>query len=304
MDKKLHNDNFLARWAEGQLSESEKTDFEKTKDFQAYQAILNGTNVLEVPKFDRASLFNKIQQNKQQTTKVKRLPLLNKWAFVVAASVALIVGYVLFFNNTVNFTTDYGEQLAITLPDNSKVMLNAKSKLFYNKSDWESKRNLNLEGEAYFEVTKGKTFSVKTHQGTVTVLGTQFSVNADDTTFEVICYEGKVKVTHATDTRILTKGKALRLIAQDIEDWELTTNAPSWLQQKSTFNNTPLKQVITALEKQYDVVIDASKIDISAIRYTGGFTHNDLDKALKTVFQPLKIKFTFGKKNIIFLAKK
>lgn len=302
MNNNTHNDDFLARWIAGELPEAEKIAFEKTKEFQAYKAILNGTDLLEVPKLDKDAFYEKVKQQRQVKPKGKLISLIPNWSYPVAASIALIIGYFFFFNNTISYSTDFGEQLAITLPDNSEVMLNAKSKLSYNKKNWSNNRTLNLEGEGYFKVTKGENFTVETNHGKVEVLGTQFSVNADDTIFEVICYEGKVKVESSDNSKILTQGKAIRLFDQQSEDWELNSKAPTWLQQKSTFTNSPLPQVIKALEKQYNINIDDSKIDASKMRYTGGFTHGNLDTALKSVFAPLKIKFTFIQKNHIVLA--
>jgi ferric-dicitrate binding protein FerR (iron transport regulator) len=304
MNNSKHDDNFLAHWAVGNVTEEANTDFEKTKEYQAYKAILNGTDLLDVPKFNNEALFEKIQQHKNSKPKGKVVRLLPKWAYVAAASVVLLFSYLFLFDNTVSYAAGFGEQLSITLPDNSEVILNAKSILSYNKKEWKSKRNLNLEGEAYFKVSKGETFSVSTNNGMVEVLGTQFTVNTDDIIFEVICYEGKVKVTSNSVSKVLTQGNAVRLVNAQFEDWELNTKEPSWIQQKSTFKNTPLPQVIKALEKQYDITIDTSKIAIDKLRYTGGFVHNNLDKALKTVFEPLKIKFTFTDKNTIVLTKK
>lgn len=302
MNNTTDNDNFLARWLADELSENEKIAFEKTKEFQAYKAILNGTDLLDVPKLDKEVFFEKIQQQKKGKPQGKVVSLKPKWGYAVAASIALLVGYFFLFDNTVSHSTNFGEQLAITLPDNSEVMLNAKSTLSYNKKEWKTNRKLTLEGEAYFKVTKGKTFIVETTNGNVEVLGTQFTVNAEEAIFEVICYEGKVKVTNKENSRILTQGKAVRLIENELEDWQLTADEPTWLQQKSTFKNAPLKQVISALEKQYNISVDASKIDINKLRYTGGFTHNDLNKALQSVFVPLKINFTFTQKNRIVLS--
>jgi len=303
MNNNTHNHDFLAKWAAGQLSETEKAAFEKTKEYQAYKAILKGTDLLDVPKLDKEAFFKKLQQQKKNKPKGKLITILHKWSYGVAASVILLIGYFFFFNNTIRYSTGFGEQLAITLPDNSEVMLNAKSTLSYNKKEWGNKRTLNLEGEAYFRVAKGEIFTVETTNGNVEVLGTQFAVNTEEIIFEVICYEGKVKVTNKEVSKILTQGKAVRLIKNQFEDWESSALKPTWLQQqKSTFTNAPLVQVIKALEKQYNISIDASKIDINRLRYTGGFTHNNINKALQSVFVPLKIKSTFVQKNRIVLS--
>ena len=62
---------------------------------------------------------------------------------------------------------------------------------------------------------------------------------------------------------ILTKGKAHRIFNNDSESWNFDQDSPSWIHGESSFNNTPISQVITALEKQYKIKFDTSKIDLN-----------------------------------------
>src|SRR3546814_12659628 len=66
----------------------------------------------------------------------------------------------------------------LTLSDGTKVWLNSASTLKYPSQFAASERIVNLEGEAYFEVSKGVPFKVLSHGQTVEVLGTQFNVSA------------------------------------------------------------------------------------------------------------------------------
>jgi ferric-dicitrate binding protein FerR (iron transport regulator) len=299
MEKFYTTDDFLAKWASGDLSEEQKEAFRQTDDYKFYAAILEGTEVLEVPAFDKDKNFEHVQQKMVVDTKV--VPLLPKWAYTVAASVVLLIGFVFLINQNTSYETGYGGQLAITLPGQSEVILNADSSLEYNEKDWETARTIELEGEAYFKVKKGATFTVQTDQGSVTVLGTQFTVNAENSIFEAICFEGKVRVEKDGQSEVITKGKAVRFIDGKFESWSLNTDAPSWLQEESSFTNAPLDQVIMALEKQFDIQINAETID-TTLRFTGSFTHTDLNKALRTVFEPLEIKYTFKNENTIVLV--
>ena len=67
--------------------------------------------------------------------------------------------------------------------------------LKYASNKWDKKRRVRLEGEAFFKVAKGSTFTVDTKTGSVKVLGTQFNVKNRIGFFEVVCYEGLVGVT-------------------------------------------------------------------------------------------------------------
>ncbi len=300
MEKSDNIDDFLAKWASGELSEEEINAFKKTKDYALYETILQGTELLEVPTVDREQLYNRIQEDVSNDKKV--IPLLPKWIYAVAASVALIFGYTFFFNQNTTHQTGYGEQLTVILPDNSEVILNAKSKIEYNKGNWkQDKRTVLLEGEAFFKVRKGSTFRVKYNNNVVSVLGTQFNVNANTHFFEVICYEGKVKVENSALSRVITKGEGVRSINSSFEEWKLNDQIPSWTIGKSTFTNVPLQHVITTLQKQYNITIQTQKINLNQ-RYSGGFDHNNLQNALHTVFDAMNIKFIFTDKDNIELS--
>lgn len=299
MEKFYNTDDFLAKWSSDDLSEEQKEEFRQTEDYKYYAAILEGTDLLEIPSYDKEKNFERVQQ--KMAGEKKLVQLIPKWAYAVAASVAILIGYTFFFNQTIGYETGYGEQLVISLPDQSEVILNADSELEYKKKDWKNERTLQLDGEAYFKVKKGSTFTVQTDNGSVTVLGTQFTVNSDDEIFEVKCFGGKVQVIKGDLSEILTKGKAVRLVSNTFEKWEFSSTNPSWPQSESSFTNAPLSQVIRALEKQFDVIINSEKVD-KEVRFSGSFTHTDLQKALRTVFEPLEIKFTFSNENTIDLV--
>ena len=78
-------------------------------------------------------------------------------------------------------------------------MWSAGSELNYNASKWGEKRELELKGEAFFDVEKGKRFDVNTELGKISVLGTEFNVLSRDSIFKVSCYEGLVQVTYGNE---------------------------------------------------------------------------------------------------------
>ncbi len=302
MEENYTTDDFLAKWASGELSEAEKEAFKKTDDYIYYQAILEGTDILEVPEYDKEKLFEKVQKSKLDEPKV--VTLFPKWIYGVAASVAILMGFFLFMNKDIVYETSYGETLAVTLPDNSEVILNANSKLSFKEKGWgKTQRTISLSGEAFFKVTKGTEFSVGTENGKVTVLGTQFTVNAHASIFEVICFEGKVRAESQNQDEIVTKGEAVRLINNAFETFNINGNSPSWLQDESSFDNAPLVMVIKALENQYNLQINSQNIDESQ-RFTGSFTHSYQETALRTVFESMNITFIFKNENTIDLSKR
>ncbi|WP_136466451.1 FecR family protein [Flagellimonas onchidii] len=302
MEENKYTDDFLAKWASGNLSNKEQEEFEKSKEHEHFKAILDGTDLLQVSDYDSEALYARIRQGISREKNKKVIPLVPKWVYGVAASIALLLGIAYVFNSDLEYSTTFGEQMAIVLPDGSEVILNAKSQLEHKKRNWENNREISLQGEAYFKVNKGATFTVNTKKGSVIVLGTEFTVNAGADYFQVICYEGEVSV-HSNDvTEIIGEGEAVRMFNGSFEQWNMEDVSPQWLQGESSFTNAPLLQVIKTLEKQFGIHVDHKKVAIDGLRFTGSFSHANVRLALRTVFEPMEIKFTFADKNTVVLV--
>lgn len=302
MEEFKNIDDFLAKWSSGELSEDQKKAFEQSDDYAYYKAILEGTEALEVPPYNKEDLFQKVQHQKEKKGKI--ISMVPKWVYVAAAVAILFFGYTWLIGSTTEYNTGYGEQLTVNLPDNSKVILNSNSKLSFQKKEWKNGgRKVDLNGEAFFKVEKGSNFTVEAGNGRVTVLGTEFTVSSDDDFFQVVCYEGKVEVANKDLSQILLQGDALRIHKGAVENWKLIDVEPLWVQGESNFNNAPLSQVIKALENQFEITIKAGNVNADA-RFTGSFTHGDLNAALRIVFESMDITYTFTNKNTVILVEK
>lgn len=294
------NESYLAQWLAGDLTDDQLKTLVSESDFIAYKQLQKGIATFDMLEAPLDNTLNQINTTIEPKRVAKKRP--NYWTIAIAASIVLLLGLYTFFDSN-NFTsqTGIGQQETLALLDGSEVQLNAKSTLSYDASNWEDARTLSLDGEAYFKVTKGQTFTVNTSNGAVTVLGTQFNVISHDNYFEVTCYEGKVRVTSNKEEHILTPGKTIRVINGITKTGTLKDDSPTWINGESTFRSVPLKHVIEALEAQYNVNIDASQIDAATI-FTGTFTHDSLKLALRTTFDPLKIKYNTEKEKIIKLS--
>ena len=298
-DQNKTNETYLAKWLAGEISDKEVQNYISEKDFLAYTKIKEGLEYFVAPEFDINKTKKNITSNIQQKSK-KVFQL--KW-YAAAAAVVLLLASAYFFNTSlpVHIQTNFGEQKTFALNDGSEAVLNAKSYIQYPKK-WKDKRELDLHGEAFFKVKKGKSFTVNTNNGTVTVLGTQFDVNSRPDFFLVKCYEGKVRVIQNRDTIYLTKGKAYQNSNSKVDQWDFTTNQPNWFKGESDFKSVPLKVVINELENQYKIKIKSDKIDALQL-FTGSFSHQDLNIALKSVFLPMDIDYKIENKKV-FLSKK
>lgn len=304
-NRNQHNETetFLAEWLAGDISDEKLKTLVSKDDYEAFLKIRKGMHTLDGLDAPIEDSLEKINARLEQKRGIIKDLYPQRWLFGIAASIIILFGLFTFLDDDlIGFDTNFGEQQTIALLDGSEVILNSKSTLQFNEDEWSSKRIIELDGEAFFKVEKGSAFTVNTENGSVTVLGTQFDVNTFSDYFEVTCYEGKVSVETQSETVILLPGQTVRRINGDtIETWESDSNIPSWLSGESSFKSVPIKYVISTLESQYDISINAENID-NSIKYTGSFTHGDLDIALQTVFKSLDLKYNEKEKGNIYLS--
>ena len=295
-------ENYLAKWLNNELTEDELAEFKKSEEYATYQKIVDVTSGSEVPEFDMTKAWDNLQSRRAKETP-KVITLSPFKAFLrVAAVIAVLLTGAYFYMNTLDetITTQLAENREITLPDNSEIVLNAESKLSYNEKNWDSKRAINLEGEAYFKVAKGKKFTVTTTLGTVTVLGTQFNVENRNGFFEVTCYEGLVSVAYNGEEFKLPAGNSAVAINGILKKSKVEINGqPSWINKESSFKSIPLKYVLAELQRQYNLQVTLEGIDENQL-FTGTFSNTNLDLALKSISTPLQINYKFEGNKVLF----
>lgn len=273
----------LAKWLDGEMTDAELKEFQADPNFPLYEKIKLYSSQLETPTFDENKILNSVLEIKKQTPKV--VTLKPNWFMRIAA--VLVLGFGLFFTyNTFSPTTELaenGKQTTFLLPDNSEVVLNSGSQIDYKKWNWDSNRKLELNGEAYFKVAKGKKFEVNTNLGKVSVLGTQFNVKERKDRFDVVCYEGKVKVNFNAQEVILTPGQMVSFEGNErIVSKTISEAKPVWLSKELSFEKEKLTAVLEEIQRQYNITIDAKNIKSDQL-FTGKIPSNNIDIALKTI---------------------
>lgn len=288
-------DTILSRWLEGKLTAEEQKAFERSTEFKEYQQIVQGMEYFKKPAINRKRLKEKIDHTLEELPKGKIIRLKPLYYMLgVVASILLIVG---FFFNEVVYETKTGEKLIVQLPDDSKVHLNAKSKLAYSRFFWNFNKVVSLEGEAFFDIEKKGSFKVKTKSGTISVLGTEFNIKTrEQSDFKLVCYEGKVAFVNTVNYKneVLTAGEAIVLKGKQIEREAIKGEEPGWMKNKSFFNKALLKEIIEELQLQYNITVK-NKTKKKDSHFTGSFMHNNLEVALKTVFIPMGISYEISK---------
>lgn len=161
--------------------------------------------------------------------------------------------------------TGYAKTAFATLPDGSRVQLNADSKIRYAKTFGEKERVVNLEGEAFFEVNPGEIpFVVRTENARTSVLGTKFNVKFRGEKTSVIVCSGRVRLSsnksnegvtliHDQKSEITSTGNPMQ--AREVD----AARALGWMEGVLVFENEPLRNVMREIERQYDVRIDLDK---------------------------------------------
>ncbi|AZB17480.1 FecR family protein [Chryseobacterium indologenes] len=198
----------------------------------------------------------------------KRKRKITRFVSAIAASILLLIGtiitYRMYVLPDIYFAKD--NDLAITLTDNSHITLSKGAKLTVYKTFPSDTRDVFLEGNAVFKVSKSKEHPFIVHAGSyeAKVLGTVFKVVQTGATFKVDLYEGKVQVSNST------KSKESYII-----------------RPKETFSNMGSNQVATVAPTVHD---DFKKKKISA---TLAFTDFYLQDALKIIERTYGIKIIF-----------
>lgn len=227
-----------------------------------------------------------------------------QWAAAAVVFVMIGVGGVISsYQKTIECLP--GEHLVAELPDGSTVDLNAASKLVYYPLKWKWERKLKFEGEGFFNVQKGSTFTVNSANGITQVLGTSFNIYAREENYRVTCLTGKVQVTAPNDEKVV-------LLPQnhvELEEGKLVVTkmfepekAISWKQNYFFFAGRPLLEVIDEIERQYAVTI---KLDpqLNNRNFGSNFSkQHSVEDVLDFVCKPMNLKFEKQANNVYIVT--
>ncbi len=280
--------NIYARWISGDISPQEIEELKDSGELSDLESIIAGADELTLPELDLEGVYTRVKEQSKAKTKI--IPLYRRLAQIAAILIGVISIYLIsqLSSPMTVIEAPYGESLSLTLPDQSTVELNDGSSVSYDESGFTDERVLVLRGEATFEVTSGQSFQVRTDQGTVEVLGTQFNVRSWGNGYEVECYEGSVKVSSGSDQVVIEAQQSAVKTGDGLSIGSIDHTSPFWSEGLSKFDQEPIQLVLDEMERQFDVVIDYSGENKT---FNGAFSHRDLDSALSAVCLPLGLTF-------------
>ena len=165
------------------------------------------------------------------------MPMLRWAARIAAVTIVAIAGYFItsdfLYNKEVQLqtvTVPAGQRAQITLADGTRVWLNSKSTMKYAANFGRNERNVELDGEAYFEVAKNKNipFYVHTETNKVKVVGTSFNVCAYSGSHEfgTTLVEGIVDIYPANSSQIITRLQKDEVFLNEMENAERPSFLP------------------------------------------------------------------------------
>lgn len=261
---------------------------------------------------EKEIVYNRMLQRLQSATKPKAKIRSLAWMrvaalFIVVAGMAFMIlrftadapkSYITILNPS-------GKIKQVVLPDSSLVWMNAVSELRYAK-DFKKDRDLQLKGEAYFDVTPdpGHPFRITAGGVQTTVLGTSFNIKAYDSEKETIVsvVHGRVQVADAakilgvlTPSMQLTFNRQLKNARTEKLDTEA---AVAWKEGKLQFEGASLGDIAGSLERWYNVSIHFTNPEARACRYYMGFDNKlPLKELLSSIAQLTGMTYTIDSNN-------
>ncbi len=270
---------------------------------------------------------------------VPRIGVWRTWKWVAAAVIVLLVGGggVLLFRGDGNpfrvkyadktLQVGYGGRSKLVLSDGTTVWLNAGSRLIYPDLFTGDRREVTLEGEAFFDVAKHVSMPFLVHAGkiTVKVLGTQFDIKAyrEDAELSTTLISGKIQVMldGDPDKKIILKPhekltvvnsqlevpdggkeagseKVLHYLVQGLPEAE-SDSLPetAWVDNRLVVSDVTFDDLARMLERRYDVRIDFEDERLKAEHLSGVFEKETIQQVLDILKMTTKFKYSIvGKK--------
>lgn len=209
--------------------------------------------------------------------------------------------------------TDYGETRRIAFSDGSVIVLNANTQLIYSIESGSRNVEVELDGEAWFDIasSENRTVSVHTRDGRVQVLGTKFNVHTYREETLVILEEGRVQVElkdpegNFENGALLAPGHMARLAAgEDVIriDGVDTDSYTSWTENRLRFDETTLSELEMRINEIYGLEfrMTGSNDSLGGIKISGSLPNDNLTVLLNALEGLLGRSATIQDQTIVF----
>lgn len=277
---------------------------EKDEHSTTYQAVRlaweSSDQAMDIPDIDLDNEFGTLEKrianeaSKTNSATIKKMePPKRTWLKIAASlAVLLFAGYL--FRNIGSSSPQmviveaFDEIKTIALPDGSNVTLNKNSSLIYPDKMNGDTREVELQGEAFFDVKKdpSKRFLIEVTPGIVEVLGTSFNVREDEQEIKVDVKTGTVswKTKQGKQAIILEAGTTMKwnkYTAETNTYKNSANNAGYWIKNELHFNDQSLYAIASELENIFDVNLELGQL--SQCNFSSSFKDLNLDNILETI---------------------
>lgn len=316
---------YILKEIEGELTPPERKELEEWLqipqnkiDYQEHKKLWNS-----LEDFRRMTKINKEKARKkvecQLTGRITRIPIfrnLERIAAILFIPLVLSSVWYLFIRNSQGINGNdivyntvevpLGMRSSMTLPDGTSVWLNAGSSLKYPVPFEGDERQVELTGEAYFDVQEDKTkpFIVSTANVNIKVLGTSFNCCAypGENVIETALVEGKVEILAKNGKNISVMKPGELATFSKAENKIVVINANldkyvAWKSGKLLFRDDPMGKVLEKLGRWYNVEFQVENEEILKYIYSATFTGESLDQMLKMFSLSAPIQYQLLKRN-------
>ncbi len=211
------------------------------------------------------------------------------------------------------FVTAQGERMTVQLSDGTRVKLNVDSRLRVPVRFASDRREVVLEGEAYFDVAPDsrRPFVIHAGGGRVRVLGTVFNVRAyPEESVEVAVEEGLVSLGADPDTETETVTDSVLLRANQLgrlKGAELTVRPGidlqrylGWTRNRLVFHEAPFAEVARELERWYDLEVVLAQPDIPLTTLDASFDDVPVGEVLRVIAATLNLEYERNGRRVVF----
>lgn len=244
----------------------------------------------------RYEVADKKQLEQNTFNKNKIVLNLIKWVAIICIPIGVCFSY-LFINDFVNkeevpliVKTERGEKSTIILPDGTNVILNSSSRLKYSNNYGEKNRSIDLEGEAYFDVTRDtkKEFIVHTNNLDIKVIGTSFNISSytDTKDITIVLLKGKVKIQSAELSYIMSPGEKIKynkntkkITKEDV----FPTDYITWTKGDLYFEKESLENIIKTISRVYNVDVQYNAMDVKDVVFSGTIPKCEIKDAMNMI---------------------
>lgn len=266
----------------------------------------------EIEYFDSKSVLHRITNSIKPARKISK----SRWALGIAASLFLILSAGYFFwqvqlrqvtnGPLLSLVTAAGQQKKIVLADGTEIILNCGSTLSYTAEFVGAKREVYLNGEAFFKVTHDQRhpFIVHTNRLIVQVLGTSFNISAykTDAKAMVSVATGKVGVNGAkpTPTYLLLPGERLSYNGKNEfkKDNISLDEIMGWQNGMISFHLETIHEIVPVLERYYGIIIHIDHEQKPEKQVTASFNRKTLPQVLEILAQTAGFHYVINKNEV------